>query len=209
MTALFWLLAALSVSAVGYWLAAPLLRDRQKIGALAIIGFVPLATLGIYLLIGSPQEADRPLAPRLDGALEDLPPAAILARLEMRLREAPNDAKGWRLMARLRMTIGDFQKAADGWQRLLELVPQDVEARVGLAQALIEQDEGVVSAVAVQLLDEALARAPDNGSALFWRAEAHHQSGEKNAAKELWRKLRAKLPEGVPLARALDRRIAE
>ncbi len=208
MAAFFWVLAALLACAIGYWLAAPLLRDQQKTAAMAILTFVPLAALGIYLLIGSPDEADRPLEPRMQGALEDLPPAAILARLEMQLRDTPNDPKGWRLMARLRMTVGDFPKAADGWQRLLALVPQDVEARVGLAQALIEQDDGVVSAAAVQLLDEALARAPDNGSALFWRAEAHDQLGEQAEAKNLWRKLRQQLPDGVPLARALDKRIS-
>ena len=208
MAAFFWVLAALLACAIGYWLAAPLLRDKQKTAAMAVLTFVPLAALGIYLLIGSPDEADRPLEPRMQGALEDLPPAAILARLEMQLRDTPNDPKGWRLMARLRMTVGDFPKAADGWQRLLALVPQDVEARVGLAQALIEQDDGVVSAAAVQLLDEALARAPDNGSALFWRAEAHDQLGEQAEAKNLWRKLRQKLPDGVPLARALDKRIS-
>ncbi len=209
MAAFFWVLAALLASAIGYWLAAPLLRDRQKSVAMAVLAFVPLATLGVYLLIGAPDEPDRPLAPRMQGELEDLPPAAILARLEMQLRDTPNDPKGWRLMARLRMTVGDFPKAADAWQRLLELTPQDVEARVGLAQALIEQDDGVVSAAAVRLLDEALQIAPDNGSALFWRAEAHDQLGEIAAAKTLWRQLRQKLPDGVPLARALDKRIGQ
>lgn len=209
MTALFWIVTALSAAAAGYWLAAPLMRDNQKPAAFAILAFIPLSALAVYLLIGAPQEADQPLAPRMEGALEDLPPAAILARLEMQLRETPNDPKGWRLMARLRMTVGDYPKAADGWQRLLELLPQDVEARVGLAQSLIEQDGGVVGEVAVRLLDEALAMAPDNGSALFWRAEAYHQSGEDRQAKKLWRALRSKLPNGMPLARALDSRIAD
>ena len=209
MAALFWIVTALSAMAAGFWLARPLLVANQKRPAVIILAFIPLAALAVYLLIGSPQEADQPLAPRMDGALEDLPPAAILAWLEMQLRETPDDPKGWRLMARLRMTVGDYPKAGDSWQRLLDLEPQDVEARIGLAQALIEQDGGVISASAVQLLDEALARAPDNSAALFWRAEAHQQSDEIFEAKALWKKLRKKLPDNAPLARALDKRIAE
>jgi cytochrome c-type biogenesis protein CcmH len=209
MVALFWIVTALLAMAVGLWLAAPLKDAPQKRAALTIVGFIPLFALAVYLLIGAPDEPDQPLAPRMQGKLEDLPPAAILARLEMQLRETPNDPQGWRLMARLRMTVGDYPKAGDAWQRLLDLQPQDGEARLGLAQALIEQDGGVVPPVAVQLLDEALALMPDNASALFWRAEAHHQLGEKSQAKTLWRILRAKMPDGTPLARALDKRLAD
>ena len=209
MTVLFWIGAAVLAMAVGFWLVAPLKATAFKRQAIAIIGFIPLFALVVYLLLGAPEETDRPLAARMQGNLEDLPPAAIMARLEMQLRETPNDPKGWRLMARLRMTVGDYPKAGDAWRRLLELRPEDAEARVGLAQALIEQDGGVVSPVAVQLLDEALRLSPDNASAQFWRAEAHHQSGETAEAKRLWRKLRAKMPDSVPLAQALDRRIAQ
>ena len=86
----------------------------------------------VYLLIGNPDSADAPLAPRLEGALEDLPPGAVMAKLEQRLRDAPNDATGWLLMARLRMTIEDYPKAADSWQRLLALESDNSEAMVCL-----------------------------------------------------------------------------
>ena len=110
-------------ASVGYLLSRPLHATLHKRAALTVLALVPLLSLGIYLAIGNPQTADASLAPRLEGALEDLPPAAILARLEQRLRQAPDDATGWVLMARLRMTIEDYAKAADAWQRLLQLEP--------------------------------------------------------------------------------------
>ena len=174
-----------------------------------VLAIVPLLSLGIYLTIGNPQSPDAPLAPRLSGSLEDLPPGAVMAKLEQRLRAAPDDATGWLLMARLRMTVEDYAKAADAWQRLLDIERDNVEAMVGLAQALIEQDGGVVSAAAVNLLDTALARAPDNFAARFWRAEAHDQLGEAEQAKNLWRQMRGGLPDNMPLARMLDRRLAK
>ena len=190
-------------------LSAPLQAAPQKRAAVVVLAIVPLLSLGIYLNIGNPQTPDAPLAPRLSGALEDLPPGAVMAKLEQRLRAAPDDATGWLLMARLRMTVEDYAKAADAWQRLLDIERDNGEAMVGLAQALIEQDGGIVSVTAVGLLDTALAQEPDNFAARFWRAEAHDQLGERVEAKKLWRQMRAGLPDNMPLALMLDRRLAK
>ena len=201
-------MVALAACAVGYAVSRPLHARQDKKAALVTLAFVPLFSLMVYLLIGNPDSADAPLAPRLEGALEDLPPGAVMAKLEQRLRDAPNDATGWLLMARLRMTIEDYPKAADSWQRLLALESDNSEAMVGLAQALIEQDGGVVSEAAVDLLDTALALEPENFAARFWRAEAHDQLGETAQARTLWRQMREKLPDNMPLAKMLDRRLA-
>ena len=105
------------------------------------------------------------------------------------------------------MTTGNHPKAADSWQRLLDLRTQDVEAQVGLAAALIEQDGGVVSEAAVDLLDRALAQEPDNLAALFWRAEAWSQQDRADEARGLWQRLRESLSDDAPLAKMLDRRL--
>ena len=130
-----------------------------------------------------------------------------MARLENELRARPDDAEVWRLLARLHTTTGNHPKAADSWQRLLELRAGDVEAQVGLAAALIEQDGGVVSEAAVDLLDRALAQEPDNLAALFWRAEAWSQQNRADKARALWQRLRARLNDEAPLAKMLDKRL--
>ncbi|MGB0820868.1 MAG: tetratricopeptide repeat protein, partial [Parvibaculales bacterium] len=66
----------------------------------------------------------------------------------------------------------------------------------------------VVSEAAVDLLDTALALEPENVAARFWRAEAHDQLGETAQARTLWRQMREKLPDNMPLAKMLDRRLA-
>lgn len=207
MTALFWAISGVAAAALGYWLSAPLLREADKRAAFSVLGIVPLLALGIYLYLGNPAMPDAPLAPRLAGNLAELPPAAILARLENELRARPDDAEGWRLLARLHVTTDNHPKAADSWQRLLDLRTQDVEAQVGLAAALIEQDGGVVSEAAVDLLDRALAQEPDNLAALFWRAEAWSQQDRADKARGLWQRLRARLSDEAPLAKMLDNRL--
>lgn len=213
MTALFWALSGVAAAATGYWLSAPLRKSENiatadKRAASLVVMVVPLAALGIYLWLGNPNMADAPLAPRLAGNLEDLPSGAVLARLENELRQRPDDAKGWRLLSRLYATTGNHPKAADGWQRLLQLSGPDMEAHLGLATALIEQDDGVVSTAAVDLLDRVLADEADNLAALFWRAEAWAQQGDDAKAKALWQRLRARLDDNMPLAKMLDRRLS-
>lgn len=208
MTGIFWVLVALAACAVGYGVSKPLHTSQHKKAALATLAFVPLFSLLVYVGIGNPNSADAPLAPRLEGALDALPPGAVMAKLEQRLRDAPDDATGWLLMARLRMTVEDYPKAADSWQRLLALDDDNSEAMVGLAQALIEQDGGVVSETAVNLLDGALALEPQNFAARFWRAEAHDQLGETAQARMLWRQMRENLPDNMPLTKMLDQRLA-
>ena len=195
--------------AVGYGVSRPLHASGQKKAALVTLAFVPLFALLVYLTIGNPDSADAPLAPRLEGALDELPPGAVMAKLEQRLRDAPDDTTGWLLMARLRMTLEDYPKAADSWQRVLALDSDNSEAMVGLAQALIEQDGGVVNEAAVDLLDTVLALEPENFAARFWRAEAHDQSGDAEAARALWRQMRENLPDNMPLAKMLDRRLSQ
>lgn len=207
MTALFWGISGLVAAAMGYWLSAPLRRDSDKNPALIVLGVVPLLALGIYLYLGNPSLPDAPLAPRLDGKLEDLPPGAVLARLENELRARPDDVRGWRLLARLHTTTGNHPKAADSWQRVLDLARDDVEALTGLASALIEQEGGVVGEAPAALLDTALAKEPDNMAALFWRAEAWAQQGRPDKAGALWQRLRATLPAEAPLAKMLDKRL--
>lgn len=171
-----------------------------------LVGFPLLAVL-FYLALGRPDMPDEPLAGRLAGPVENLPPEAVRARLEAELRARPNDAQGWRLLARLRQGVGDHAKAADAWQRLIALGETDAESLTGLAVALIEQDGGVVSSAAFELLQRARAAAPENLQAGFWYAIALRQQGAIDEARAAFVALRANLPDGLPLAAMLEREI--
>ena len=190
-----WYLVAPLRAAGGRWLASGFL-----------VGFPLLAVL-FYLALGRPDMPDAPLAARLAGPVENLPPDAVRARLEAELRARPNDAQGWRLLARLRQGVGDHAKAADAWQRLMALGDADAEALTGLAVALIEQDGGVVSSAAFDLLERVRAIAPENLQAGFWYAIALRQQGAGDEARAAFIALRASLPDGLPLAAMLEREI--
>ncbi len=208
-----WAGSALVAFGVAYALAVPFRDGQKNASLLAVLFVVPSLALALYLYLGNPQTPDQPLSPRLDGALVDLPPAAIMARLENEIRERPQDVEGWRLLARLRTTVGEHAKAGDAWQRVMELTaatkPIDTEAQVGLAQSLIEQDGGVINEVAVALLDGVLKEDANHLLAQFWRAQAYVQQGEGEKARAIWQNLRANLPDEAPLAKMLDKQLSQ
>jgi cytochrome c-type biogenesis protein CcmH/NrfG len=103
--------------------------------------------------------------------------------------------------------VGDHAKAADAWQRLIALGETDAEALTGLAVALIEQDGGVVSSAAFELLERVRAAEPENLQAGFWYAIALRQQGAIEEARAAFVALRAAIPDGVPLAAMLEREI--
>ncbi len=209
---LFWGLGALLAFTTGWWISQPLFEatSTRRIStsmAIILLATIPLAAGGVYLALGTPQAPDQPLTPRLQGRLEDLPPAAMLARLENELHTRPDDARGWHLLARLRASLGAHEQAADAWRQVIDLQGGNSEAFAGLAQALIESEDGVVSQPAMHLLDEALRLQPDNMIARFWRALAWQQQGEDSKARRLWQAMRDDLPDDAPLADMLDRQL--
>jgi len=204
---LFWSAAAVLAMGTVWYMVVPLRADGGRwLPSALLVGFPLLAVL-FYLALGRPDMPDAPLAARLAGPVENLPPDAVRARLEAELRARPNDAQGWRLLARLRQGVGDHAKAADAWQRLIALGETDAEALTGLAVALIEQDRGVVSSGAFELLERVRAVEPENLQAGFWYASALRQQGAIEEARAAFVALRAAIPDGVPLAAMLEREI--
>ena len=202
---LFWSAAAVLAMSTVWYMVVPLRADGGRWIPSALLGGFPLLAVLLYLALGRPDMPDAPLAARLAGPVENLPPNAMRARLEAELRARPYDAQGWRLLARLRQGVGDHAKAADAWQRLIALGETDAEALTGLAVALIEQDGGVVSSGAFELLERVRAAEPENLQAGFWYAIALRQQGAIEEARAAFVALRAAIPDGVPLAAMLER----
>ena len=160
---LFWSTAAvLAMGTVWYLVAPSARRGSPALASGLLVGFPLLAVL-FYLALGAPICRMRRL-PRVWRAGGKSATGCGAARLEAELRARPNDAQGWRLLARLRQGVGDHAKAADAWQRLIALgeddTQVDTEALTGLAVALIEQDGGVVSSAAFELLERVLRSRP-------------------------------------------------
>ncbi len=209
-----WLRLEAGSAADAAWL--PLLR--QEIARVAKDAEIDLAALRRELGIGE----RGPAAPRGPSArdIEDadkMPPEdrlnmirGMVANLEARLKDNPNDLEGWKRLARSFAVSGEHAKSAEAYRRAAALAPGDAALLGDYAAALIrglpEGKPPTPDIVAV--LRQLIAKDENNPLALFYLGIAEAEAGNKAAAAALWRKLLARLPADAPIRDLLQKRIA-
>jgi cytochrome c-type biogenesis protein CcmH len=124
----------------------------------------------------------------------------MVAGLAARLEKTPDDTAGWLRLARAYTVLGETDKAAQAASRAAALAPNDVEAQLGAARALITaagatHDPTVaVPEPALTALRRVIAIAPDQPDALWYLGLAAAQHHDPEAATGYWRRLLAALP---------------
>lgn len=177
----------------------------------AVLAALPLAALVIYLLVGSPRFAARPVPTAADGSVAP-PGAATLAELEAHVARSPKDARAWVMLGRLRMQADLFAPAADAYAKAIEASPK-VAADPGVwceyADALGMAQGGSLAGRPREAIDRALALDAAHPRALEMAGSAAYEARDLRAAAGYWRRLLAQLAPGTPehaqLAAAIER----
>jgi cytochrome c-type biogenesis protein CcmH len=197
--ALLLAMAVLAATAIAW----PLRRGSPRLfGAIVVV--VPLAALGLYLLVGTPVALD----PRAMAALEE--PASLdeaIAGLQAELERNPGQVEGWVLLARSQAMQGRFAEARDAYTRALMLLPDDANLLVDAAEARAQSnpgnrfdDEAIAMLRRAEALDPASQRAP------WFIGIAQRQRGENAEAVATWEALLPRLEPAT--AAALRQQIA-
>jgi len=175
---------------------------------LTFIAFaLPLFALATYLSIGSPNLPDQPYAARLSQPLEELPVEGLIAKLEQRLKDEPEDSRGWRLIGPIYLQMGRYADAINAFGRIMQIEGRDADALAGLAEALTLSGDGMVPPPAMQAFEAALAIDPGHPRARFYVALSKAQSGRFAEALAEWQALLADAPEGAPWRSAVEAQI--
>jgi cytochrome c-type biogenesis protein CcmH len=132
------------------------IRTTVYVGLAAAV-VVPLAALGMYRWLGSPQTLGAPASESPDTAMP-LPDhgtdmQAAIAKLAEKLRQHPDDAEGWALLARTYKATEHLAEARDAFRHALEAAPGDVALAREYAAVESPADAG-------QDLEQALDSAP-------------------------------------------------
>ena len=193
-------MAALAAAAV----AVPLMRDSRGrlLGGFAAVALMG-ASGGLYLLWSNWDWRAPPQA-RV-GAPEVL---EMVAKLEGRLREHPDDLKGWLMLGRSYLALERYDDAATAYGRAHQLDGGDLEATLGLGEALSLRGGGEITPEASKLFEQAVRQAPDDPKALLYGGFAAAISGNAADARARWLKLKAMHPPEA-IDRMLDARLAE
>ena len=179
-----------------------------KATIIAIMCALPVFVLVVYLSLGSPEAPGQPYAERLAQPLNDLPVEGLVARLEMRLKEEPDDARGWRLIGPVYLQLGRYGDAINAFGRVMQLEGRDADALAGLAEALTLSGDGMVPPPARQAFEAALEVDPAHPRARFYMALSNAQAGQFEQALVEWKALLADAPEGAPWSAAVADQIA-
>lgn len=134
---------------------------------------------------------------------------AMLSQLEEKLQQHPQDVTGWMLLGRSNAALARYPNAVKAYQHAYDLTAgEDVDAVVGLAEALVMVDEASLGGRAGELFERALAKAPNNPKALWYAAVGALRSGNLPLARERLQLLLAQEPP-PELRTVLERQIQD
>ncbi|MGH6786194.1 MAG: tetratricopeptide repeat protein [Novosphingobium sp.] len=196
-----WVLAA-GLALAAFVLAAFVLklprRGWEALGAALLLGIAG------YALQGSP---DQPGASKTAVAATRSGEGLVAARQTL----ADSSAPGSNLMivAEGMLRNGQYGTAAGVLRGAVQRNPNDGEAWLTLANALVGHAEGNLSPAALLAYREAARVAPDHPGPPFFLGLAFAQSGRLNEARALWADLLARTPADAPWRADLVERLAQ
>lgn len=188
MSLLFWGFAiAMLIAAVGF-IAIPLKSGKPLLaspGAL-IVAFVPLSAVGLYALLGSPDEidvdhltADRDSGRSATTSLGSV--ASMVDGLQAKLQSEPDDADGWMLLARSYQHLDQTADALDAYKHAQALGKTDLDFEAALlgpslSGQLVTQTAGTALRGRVALSPNAAAQVqPGDTLFIFAKESREHR----------------------------------
>lgn len=153
---------------------------------------VPASAAWLYSEIGTPAAIDPSLAQVDVPDNREMPSMPeLIASLEQRLEEDPEDITGWRMLGRTHLAMSEFDKASDALARALEIEANDLDTMASLAEARAMAAGGNLTDESVTLLEQAFALDDQHEQTLWLLGVARQQAGRHEEALTLFGTLRA------------------
>jgi len=173
---------------------------------LAIAAFLPLASIGLYGLAGSPDMPSLPLQARLEDPGQDI--AILVARTERHLASQPDDGRGWDVIAPIYLRAGRIADARSAYRNALRLLGPDIHRLGGLAEALMAEAQGSVDKETLDVLRQIVQLEPENPRARFYIALSSEQAGRRDEARQAFEALAKQSPPDAPWLPLVNQHIA-
>jgi len=184
----FVLIAGSLAAGAAVLLLLPLVRQRADsrpaagLAAGALLCVLLLGGAGLYAAFSNYSWVASP--PAMDS------PAAMAAKLAQRLGDSPGDLDGWLMLGRTYATLEQYPLASRAYQRADRIANgQNVDAIIGIAEALLAQDFEQIRSGAGHLIERALTLEPNNSKALLYGAFAAMSRGEAASARERFNRM--------------------
>ena len=182
---------------------------RRRAAALAAVALVPLVSLSLYYHFGSPSLNDAPFKERVAEMGNNSNFGAMIAQVEKRLEDKPDDGVGWATIAPVYADLGRYDDAVKAFSNAITYLGETADLRSGLGEARLAAAEGVVTMEARADFDRALALDPKNLRALYYLAVSMQQDGKKDDAIAAFRSLLPLVESDTDASNLVKSRIAE
>jgi len=172
--------------------AGPSRRWAVVVAALA----APTLAFALYLGVGSPRMPSQEFVAHGN----DNGPEAeeMVARLENRLKEQPDDLQGWLLLARSYSTLGRSDDAIKAWREALKRSPEPDSLASAFGEALVEASGGTVTPEAEKQFETAQHYDPLDPRPRYYIGLSEAQAGDARAALQNWVDLMTISPADAP-----------
>lgn len=170
---------------------------------LACAGVAAVVAAGIAIYRGDSQGGTRAIPPAVEASATAQPSVDdVIAKLEAKLKDKPDDAEGWRMLGWAYFQTERYAEAATALRRATTLDPDNAETYSFLGEALVlaSDEEGRIPADAMRAFDKALARDPKDARARYFKAVAMDLAGRHKAAIDAWFSLLEDTPADAPYA---------
>jgi cytochrome c-type biogenesis protein CcmH len=165
--------------------------------ALALAGLLLAATVAILLFRSGDEEEVAaganamagPQAPSME---------AMVAPLQQRLRQDPDNHEGWFMLGMTYRGGGSFQEAEQAFRRAAELAPRNADYAAYLGEVLLLRGGDRPPPEATTLFRRALAIQPGNAQARYYLATIRDLNGDHRGAVDDLIALLRDAPAGAP-----------
>lgn len=149
--------------------------------------FVPIVAVGYYTQFGNPALSNVTLAEQRETREERSQVVALTEQLKTRLKTdsvgGPNE--GWLLLGQTYMRLGQFADAVDAFSVVSMRSDAASSAFSMLTEALVAQENGIMTPAAQAAIDKAAVLDPTNPAVTYYRALSLQQSGQSAEAHKL------------------------
>jgi cytochrome c-type biogenesis protein CcmH len=183
---------------------------KALLGAAAVLA---LAAGGMAVYRGQKEEvsAVATVAPPMPSETQAPSVDDVIAKLEKRLQDNPEDAEGWRMLGWSYFQTERYAEAATALKKATKLDPTHAETFSFLGEALVlaSDKEGRIPPDARAAFDKAFKLDPKDARARYFRAVAMDLAGQHRRAINAWFDLLKDTPADAPYADDIRKVIRE
>jgi cytochrome c-type biogenesis protein CcmH len=178
---------------------------RRDIGAMQFLGAALFLALAGYAWQQHADMAGHPKAPPARGSV----PESEFAKTREDMLGRFDRADSWLTMAEGFQRRGDTQSGAEIIRSGIRANPNDPDLWVGLGNALVLHNDGLMSPAAQLAFQRAARIAPNHPAPRYFFGLALAQGGNFDEAERIWRELIAAAPPEAEYRRMIEERLAQ